>query len=74
VRWEQPKDFREIISWWKYTNDLAKDLGVPDSTVRQWKVRNSIPADFWSALCETTTAERNQLTAWKLAKMIDFRK
>jgi hypothetical protein len=68
-----PRDFREILSWWSTSRELADALGIPDSMVRQWKMRNSIPANFWAALCETAIAERNDLTTRKLALLIDFR-
>ena len=68
-----PRDFREILSWWSTSRELAEALGIPNSMVRQWKMRNSIPANFWAAICETAIAERNNLTTRELALLIDFR-
>src|SRR5262245_49567330 len=69
----KPKSFSEIISWWPSSSALANELGVPDAIVCQWKLRDSIPAPFWIALCETPIAERRYLTVRMLALLVDYR-
>jgi len=40
----------EILSRWRYRADLARVIGVPYTTIVSWRVRSSIPAEYWPVL------------------------
>lgn len=42
--------FLAVLALWPSLSDLAGDLGLPYGVVKQWRRRNSIPADKWQAL------------------------
>lgn len=44
------QSFADIIDLWPTATELAAELGEKEGTVRQWKNRNSIPADRWPAI------------------------
>lgn len=58
--------FADVIALWASLSALAADLGVPYGVVKQWRRRNSIPADRWAGVVaaaqkrgfETVTADR----------------
>jgi hypothetical protein len=67
------ESFRQIIEWWPTTRALAEDLGIEDAVVRQWKMRDIIPARYWRALLETKIARKHRLTAGQLTNLADWR-
>jgi hypothetical protein len=64
------QSFREIIQWFPTTRELAKELGTSDAVVRQWKLKDGIPARYWPSLLETKIARRRGLTAAKLVRLV----
>lgn len=48
------ENFSSLIALWATAEELAADLdiggGSPGGTVRAWKRRNSIPAEYWLPL------------------------
>jgi len=46
----------DIIALWPHIRSLAEDLGVKEASVRKWKDRDSIPAEYWLPL--VAAAER----------------
>lgn len=53
---------RQIIDLWPSRSELARDIGVEPSTVRQWYHRGSIPSDYWSPIAES--AEERRIPVW----------
>jgi hypothetical protein len=39
-----PSSFSEVIDLWPSIAELARDIGEPYETVRQWRLRDSVPA------------------------------
>jgi hypothetical protein len=70
-------------SWLTAVADQIMDGGTNPPSIDQLYLRipghivtginDGHAANFWAALCETAIAERNDLTARKLALLIDFR-
>lgn len=46
----EPCTFVEVIALWPRIADLAKELGLPWDTVRQWRLIDSIPPMHWPAI------------------------
>lgn len=44
------EDFASIIGLWASAADLARDLGLKEVTVRAWRARDVIPAEYWPEL------------------------
>jgi hypothetical protein len=44
------KTFHDVIALWPSISALAADAGVTYGVAKQWRRRNSIPADRWAAL------------------------
>ncbi|WP_425404600.1 hypothetical protein [Hwanghaeella sp.] len=40
----------DIIALWPSTADLSALLGVSAQVVRKWKMRDSIPCEYWSPI------------------------
>jgi len=40
-------DFTDICRLWPSARVLAEDLKAPESTVKKWRERNSVPAAYW---------------------------
>jgi hypothetical protein len=49
-------DFAAVVALWPSLSELAADLGIAYGVAKQWRRRNSIPADKWLAL--VAAAER----------------
>lgn len=49
--------FADVLALWPSLSELATDLGVPYGVAKQWRMRNSIPAEYWQAL---TAAARDR--------------
>ena len=52
--------FRDVIKAWPGTSaeTLADDIGEKPATVRQWGLRDSIPADRWEAIIDMARRRR----------------
>ena len=48
--------FAAIVGLWPTAEQLAADLGVPGVTVRQWRNRDSIPANRWAEVANAAAA------------------
>lgn len=55
--------FRTVIELWSSREAMAADIGAGSSTVSKWWQRDSIPAEWWSAVLSTDTAASSRLTA-----------
>lgn len=61
--------FREIIGLWPSPDVLAAEIGAKPETVRKWRQRDSIPAEWWVAIIEAAKARGNELTTDNLASL-----
>lgn len=65
------KDFREIIDAWPSPLELGKDLGLTASHIRVMRVRNKIPAEWWTRLIEAAVRRKIKgVTAEILAELV----
>lgn len=48
---------------------MAVDVGAGNWAVIKWFKRNSIPADWWSAVLDTEIAQREKLDAALFARL-----
>ena len=60
--------FREVVELWDSPDVLASEIGAGVSAARKWPQRNSIPAEWWSPILRTETAQKAGLTADLLAE------
>jgi hypothetical protein len=58
---------REIIELWPSARELASDLGKNYETVRKWRFRNNIPADYWMPIIDAGKKRRIRVTLESLA-------
>lgn len=62
--------FRTIIELWPSREAMAADLsGAGASTVSKWWQRDSIPAEWWSAVLSTDKASENGVSAETLTAL-----
>lgn len=52
------RTFSDIVSLWPTATELAADIGENDGTVRQWKNRDSIPAEYWPKVIAAAAKRR----------------
>ena len=50
------KTFRDVINSFGNAEQMGRDLGVPGLSVRQWRRRNSIPAQHWTRIVDLAHA------------------
>ena len=55
--------FRSIIELWPSREAMAADIGAGASAVSKWWQRDSVPAEWWSAMLATEVATANCVTA-----------
>jgi hypothetical protein len=55
--------FRSIIELWPSREAMATELGAGAPAVSKWWQRDSVPAEWWSAMLATETASTNCVTA-----------
>lgn len=63
--------FREVVELWDSPEALAVEVGASAWAVRKWKTdsKRRIPAEYWSSILRTPTAQRHGLTAELLAEL-----
>jgi hypothetical protein len=47
-----PPSFRDVIARWPNTRAFARDAGCSPTLVRQWRHRDSVPAQYWPRIIE----------------------
>jgi hypothetical protein len=47
-----PPSFRDVIARWPTTRAFARDAGCSPTLVRQWRHRDSVPAQYWPRIVE----------------------
>jgi len=55
--------FRSIIDLWTSREAMASEIGAGASAISKWWQRDSIPAEWWSAVISTDRASQNGVTA-----------
>lgn len=60
----------DIISLWPSYSSLAEDLGVKAHAVQKWKMRDSIPGEYWTRIAED--AQRRGLAGVTLETLADY--
>ena len=63
------RSFADVIRLWPSAEQLADDLRIKGVTVRQWRNRNSIPAEHWIRLIEVARARALSVTLDDLARL-----
>lgn len=61
--------FREVVDLWSSPDALAQDIGAKVETVRKWRQRDSIPAEWWLAVIAAARKREAVLTAGEMAEM-----
>jgi len=69
--------FRDVMALWgapgstldASLNALASEVGAPITAVRKWWQRERIPAEWWSSVLSTETADSKGVTAELLARL-----
>lgn len=64
-----PSSFKAVIRMWPTKALMASDLGVKQSRVEKWYVRDAIPAEFWVVLIQTADRGGLDLTYQDLAEL-----
>lgn len=54
--------FRDIIDLWPSPDALAGEVGSKAETVRKWRQRDSIPAEWWLPVIEAGKTHGHDLT------------
>ena len=57
------RSFRALIELWPSREAMSADIGAGSSTVSKWWQRDSVPAEWWSAILGTEVAGLNGVTA-----------
>ena len=57
------QSFREIIKLWPTPDALAGEIGAKPETVRKWRQRDSIPAEWWLPVIEAGNTAGKDLSA-----------
>jgi hypothetical protein len=47
-----PLSFHDVIARWPSTRAFARDAGCSPTLVRQWRHRDSVPAQYWPRVVE----------------------
>jgi hypothetical protein len=69
------QSFAAVIDAFPSAEALGDAIGVPGGTVRQWRLRDSIPPEYWPRVVEAATAAKiDGLTVEKLAACVTPRK
>lgn len=61
--------FRSIIELWPSREAMAAELGAGAPAVSKWWQRDSVPAEWWSAILATDVAAGAALTADLLTRL-----
>jgi uncharacterized protein YjcR len=63
------ESFADVIARWPSIDDLAADLDQKPDTVRKWKQRRNIPADYWLDLIRSARKRRISLDERTLVRI-----
>ena len=63
------QSFRDVIELFGTPDALAGELGAKAETVRKWRQRNSIPAEWWLPVIEAGARAGKDLSAEQFASI-----
>lgn len=63
------QSFTAIVALWPSPDTMAVELGAKVETVRKWRQRDSIPADWWLAVVEGAKRRGETLTVNDMAEL-----
>ena len=63
------QSFTEIVGLWPSPDAMAVELGAKVETVRKWRQRDSIPAEWWLAIVEAASRQGHQLAIKDMAEL-----
>lgn len=66
---EKFASFRDVIGLWRSPGAMASDIGASVDSARKWFQRDSVPAEWWTALLASRTAQDAGLTAADLVEI-----
>jgi hypothetical protein len=66
----KPISFRTIIELWPSREAMAVEIGAKPWAVSKWWQRDSIPAEWWSAVLATPIAQKSSLSAEQMAGLV----
>ncbi len=69
-----PPNFRDVIARWPTTRAFARDAGCSPTLVRQWRHRDSVPAQYWPRIVEGAARRGIVLVDLKLLAQLAARR
>ena len=63
------KSFTEIVELWPSADAMAVELGAKVETVRKWRQRDSIPAEWWLLVVRGARRHGHDLSVDALATL-----
>ncbi len=70
----RPPSFRAVIAHWPTTRAFARDAGCSPALVRQWRHRDSVPAQYWPRIVEGAARRGIVLVDFKLLAQLAGRR
>jgi hypothetical protein len=67
-------NFRDVIARWPTTRAFARDAGCSPTLVRQWRHRDSVPAQYWPRIVEGAARRGIALVDLKLLAQLAARR
>jgi hypothetical protein len=67
------RSFRQIVDLWPSPTAMALDVGAPVESVRKWRQRDRIPAQYWEAVARSPPAESAAVTSSLMARLLAAR-
>ena len=69
-----PPNFRAVIGRWPTTRAFARDAGCSLTLVRQWRHRDSVPAQYWPRIVDGAARRGIVLVDLKLLAQLAARR
>jgi hypothetical protein len=66
--------FRDVIGRWPTTRAFARDAGCSPTLVRQWRHRDSVPAQYWPGIVDGAARRGIALVDLKLLVQLAARR
>lgn len=63
------RSFTDIVDLWGPADVLAAEVGVKPASVRKWRQRQSIPANYWMKVVRSPVAVAAGITIEEMAKL-----
>lgn len=60
-----PTLFTEIFELWNDSEQLARDMGVPNNRARQWLNRGYVPLWYWQRLVDVVEQKFNRVVTYR---------